>query len=208
MRAVAALVRLIVAVVLVVVLVAAALTTAITLRAWPQVDGSLRVPGLDGPVRVLRDDAGIARIYADTPHDLFLAQGYVHAQDRMWQMEVWRHISAGRLSELFGASTIETDRFIRALGWRQAAQRDLDAMADGPRAALEAYADGVNAWLDANGGALSLPFVVTGMQTGTGGLGGYDPEAWTPLDSAAWQKVQAWNLGGNLDEEIFRMLAD
>ena len=77
---------------------------------------------------VLRDAAGIAQILADSPHDLFMAQGYVHAQERMWQMEVWRHISAGRLSELFGKSQLDDDRFIRTLGWRQAAERDLAAL--------------------------------------------------------------------------------
>ena len=72
-----------------------------------------------------RDANGIAWIEAETSHDLFLAQGYVHAQERMWQMEVWRHISSGRLSELFGESTLKEDRFIRTLGWRQAAFREV-----------------------------------------------------------------------------------
>ena len=145
---------------------------------------------------------------AATPHDLFLAQGYVHAQDRLWQMEVWRHISAGRLSELFGEGELETDRFIRALDWRGAAERDLAAMSPAARAALDAYAAGVNAFLNDHRGSLGLAFVVVGLQSGKGGPGGYDPEPWTALDSAAWQKVQSWNLGGNMDEEIFRMLAD
>jgi penicillin G amidase len=181
---------------------------AITTRALPQISGSIRIPGLDGEVEVFRDDAGIARIVADTPHDLFLAQGYVHAQDRLWQMEVWRHVSSGRLSELFGESQLETDRFIRALDWRGAAERDLAALSPKARAALDAYAAGVNAFLDDHRGSLGLAFVVAGLQSGKGSVGGYDPEPWTALDSAAWQKVQSWNLGGNMDEEIFRMLAD
>jgi penicillin amidase len=180
---------------------------AITTRALPQTSGTIRLPGLGAAVSVFRDDAGIARIVADTPHDLFLAQGYVHAQDRMWQMEVWRHISSGRLSELFGASQLETDRFIRALDWRGAAERDLAALSPDARAALDAYAAGVNAFLEGHRGSLGLAFVVTGLLSGKG-LIGYDPEPWTALDSAAWQKVQSWNLGGNMDEEIFRMLAD
>src|SRR5205814_584996 len=84
---------------------------------------------------VYRDASGITQIYADTPHDLFLAQGYVHAQDRMWQMEVWRHISSGRLAELFGESQVKTDKFIRLLGFRRAAQADLEAASPGVRAA-------------------------------------------------------------------------
>ena len=123
-------------------------------------------------------------------------------------MEVWRHISAGRLSELFGASTLEEDKFIRTLGWRGAAERDLAALSAGPRAALDAYAEGVNAYIEAHRGGLGLAFVVTGMKAGIGGVGGYDLEPWTALDSLAWQKVQAWQLGGNFDSEVFRMLAD
>jgi penicillin amidase len=185
-------------VVLVAVVVGVGAVTWITVRAWPTTDGELAVPGLDATATVARDGAGIAHITATTPHDLFLAQGYVHAQERMWQMEVWRHISAGRLSELFGESQLDTDRFIRTLGWRRAAERDIAAMAPAARTVLDAYAEGVNAWLDANRGDLGLSFVVSGA----------DPAPWTALDSMAWGKVQAWNLGGNMDSEIFRYLAD
>src|SRR3954453_16082317 len=103
-----------------------ALLGSIVGRGLPQEQGALNVRGLAGPATVIRDVNGIAQIYADTPHDLFLAQGYVHAQERMWQMEVWRHISAGRLAELFGPDQVKTDRFIRTLGWPQSAQADLD----------------------------------------------------------------------------------
>ncbi|MBA3875346.1 MAG: penicillin acylase family protein [Anaerolinea sp.] len=199
----------VVAILVVVALVAVVgLLAAVTGRGLPQASGTLRIDGLHAPVTVIRDQAGIIQIRADDPHDLFLAQGYVHAQERMWQMEVWRRISSGRLSEIFGEDSVDTDRFIRTLGWRQAAQRDLDAMPQDARDALEWYADGVNAWLADNEGSLGPAFVVAGLLAGTGGLGGYTPEPWTPLDSAAWQKVQAWNLGGNMDTEIFRLLAD
>ncbi len=201
-------VRVVVVTLIVVCLATVGLVTAITYRSLPQTTGSLHISALDGPVTVIRDKTGIANIYADSPHDLFLAQGYLHAQERMWQMEVWRHISAGRLSELFGASTLDTDRFVRTLDWRGAAERDLAALSPAAHAALDAYADGVNAWLDVHRGSLSLPFVVTALRSGKGGIGGYDPERWTPVDSLAWQKVEAWDLGGNLDAEIFRMLAD
>ena len=117
---------------------------AVTLRGLPQQDGAIQVAGLESSATVLRDEHGIVNIYADSTHDLFLAQGYVHAQERLWQMEVWRHISAGRLSELFGKSTLDQDRFIRTLGWRQAAERDFAALSEGPRAALDAYAEGVS----------------------------------------------------------------
>ena len=181
----------------------------VTHRALPTTSGALRAAGLTAPVSVTRDASGIINITATTPHDLFLAQGYTHAQERFWQMEVWRHIGAGRLSELFGATTLKEDEFIRTLGWRQAAQRDLDAASPELKADLQAYADGVNDWLDANKGQLGLAFVVEGLKAGLGGgVGGYQPEPWTPLDSATWALVQAWSLGDNFDSEIFRVLAD
>jgi penicillin amidase len=170
----------------------------ITTRAMPDTTGTLQVAGLDAPVTVDRDAAGFAHITATTPHDLFAAQGFVHAQERMWQMEVWRRISAGRLSEIFGAGSLDDDRFIRTLGWRRAAERDLAALSAETRAVLEAYVAGVNAWLDANRGDLGLAFIITGT----------DPEPWTVLDTLTWGKVQAWNLGGNMDTELFRFLAD
>jgi penicillin amidase len=199
-----------IAVILVVIVVALAgsFLTILTIRGFPTTHGTLAIEGLQDSVRVTRDAAGIAWIEADNAHDLFLAQGYVHAQDRMWQMEVWRHISSGRLSELFGSSTVGEDRFVRTLGWQQAAERDLNALPDDARAILAAYATGVNDWIDDHQGSLSLPFVVTGLKTGTGGIGGYRLERWTAVDTLAWQKVQAWQLGGNFDTEIFRMLAD
>jgi penicillin amidase len=170
----------------------------ITTRAMPETTGTLQLAGLDAEVTVARDGAGFVHITATTQHDLFLAQGFVHAQERMWQMEVWRRISAGRLSEVFGAGSLDDDRFIRTLGWRQAAERDLAALSAETRAILDAYAEGVNAWLDANRGDLGLAFVI----------GGANPEPWTLLDTLTWGKVQAWNLGGNMDSELFRFLAD
>ena len=195
-------VKRVVVVLLIVVVVAVAAGAGalvwITNRAMPQTAGTLQVAGLDAAVTVDRDAAGFAHITATTARDLFVAQGYVHAQERMWQMEVWRRISAGRLSELFGASSLEQDRFIRTLGWRQAAERDLAALSAETRAILDAYVAGVNAWLDANRGNLGLSFVITGA----------NPEPWTVLDTLTWGKVQAWNLAGNMSSEVFRFLAD
>ncbi len=197
-----------VAVVVVAVIGVVALLGAVTGRGLAQTSGAIRVPGLYANAAIGRDEHGILEIVAENPHDLFIAQGYAHAQERMWQMEVWRHIGSGRLSELFGSVSLKQDRFIRTIGWRQAAQVDLDAMPEDARLALQWYADGVNAWIADQHGSFSLASVVTGLRTGTGGLGGYVPEPWTPLDSATWGKVQSFNLGGNMDGEIFRLLAD
>jgi penicillin amidase len=207
-RIVGRLLRILLVVIIVAVAALTGIVGAVTIRALPEQDGAIQIEGLESSATVLRDPNGIVNIYADNPHDLFLAQGYVHAQERLWQMEVWRHISAGRLSELFGKSTLEEDRFIRALGWRRAAERDLAALSTGPREALDAYAEGVNAYIESHRGDLGMAFVVTGLQSGKGGIGGYELEPWTALDSIAWQKVQAWQIGGNFDTEIFRMLAD
>ncbi|HET7704205.1 MAG TPA: penicillin acylase family protein, partial [Candidatus Limnocylindrales bacterium] len=93
---------LVIAIAIVLVAAGSGLLAVLTMRGLPTTNGTLAIDGLERGARVTRDASGIAMISAETSHDLFLAQGYVHAQDRMWQMEVWRHISAGRLSELFG----------------------------------------------------------------------------------------------------------
>ena len=198
MRIVKRAVGVLLVVVLVAILAVTGLLVWVTARAFPQTSGTATIPGSRANVTVVRDATGIAHITADTTHDLFVAQGYVHASERMWQMEVWRHISAGRLAEMFGASQLDTDKFIRTLGWRVAAQRDLDAVAPEARAVLDAYTEGVNAWLDGHRGSLGLAFLAAGVT----------PEPWTDLDTLAWGKVQAWNLGGNFDSEVFRYLAD
>jgi penicillin amidase len=194
-----------VSLVLVAVLVLGSITTQ---RGFAQTTGTITLDGLHRPVSVTRDGSGIIQITADDRHDLFMAQGYTHAQERMWQMELSRRIGAGRLSELFGKGQVDRDMYIRTLGWRVAAERDLAAMSPESIAVLTAYAEGVNAWITEHDGRLSTPFVVAGLLSGTGGIGGYTLEPWTPLDTATWQKVQAWSLGGNVDAEIFRLLAD
>ncbi|MFJ9841858.1 penicillin acylase family protein [Kitasatospora sp. NPDC101155] len=172
--------------------------------SFPEVDGSVKVAGLSAPVDVKRDANGIPQLYADTPEDLFRAQGYVQAQDRFWEMDVRRHITAGRLSEMFGDSQVDTDTFIRTMGWRQVAQKEFDAkLSPETKKYLQAYADGVNAWLAEHPGGekASLEYALLGAVNS-----GYKPEQWTPVDSVAWLKAMAWNLSGNLQEEIDRSL--
>ena len=194
---------------IVLVLIAAIVFTGlfawIVIRGMPQREGTAKLDGLTASVRVVRDQNGIANIYASTTEDLFAAQAYVHASERMWQMEVWRRIGAGRLAEIFGESALENDQYIRTLGFRQAAEADWDVMSEAGRTALESYARGVNAWLDQHGD-LPLPFVITGLQGAGGGLAGFRPEPWTPIDTLSWQKVQAWSLGGNFGSELQRAL--
>ena len=90
-----------------------------TRRAFPQTSGTIQVPGLNQPVEVVRDEYGVAHIYAHSPEDLFFAEGYVHAQERFWQMEFQRRVGSGRLSEIFGETTLGTDRYLRHFGFRE-----------------------------------------------------------------------------------------
>jgi penicillin amidase len=171
-------------------------------RSFPQVDGEIQLSGLDGPVEVFRDSLGIPQVYAASLHDLFVVQGYTHAQDRFWQMDFWRHIGSGRLSEMFGDSQLETDRFLRTLGWRQVAEEELTTYDPESLAILEAYAEGVNAYLvDHQSTAISLEYGILKVLTPA-----YKPEPWTPLNTLTWAKAMAWDLRGNMDSEIERAI--
>ena len=169
-------------------------------RSFPQTSGELTVAGLKAPVDVLRDERGVPQIYADTPDDLFFAQGYVHAQDRFYEMDFRRHITSGRLSEMFGTSQIDTDKFLRVSGWRRVAERELPMLSAETRRNLDAYTRGVNAYLaDHSGAAVSLEYAVLALSNKS-----YTIEPWTPVDSIAWLKAMAWDLRGNMQEEIER----
>ena len=169
-------------------------------RSFPQVDGNIQVQGLDAAVDVYRDQAGVAHIYASSAHDLFFAQGYVHAQERFWQMDAWRHIGSGTLSEMFGQDQVETDAFLRTLGWKQTAEAEWEGLGQDSRDILVAYAEGVNAYLnDHSGDALSLEYAVLKLINSD-----YQIAPWTPVNSLTWGKAMAWDLRGNMDEEIER----
>ncbi|HYI32281.1 MAG TPA: penicillin acylase family protein [Glaciibacter sp.] len=171
-------------------------------RSFPTTSGEVDLAGLSANVTVHRDAAGIPQIVAETSGDLFRAQGYVHAQDRFWEMDFRRHVTSGRLSELFGESQVGTDTFIRTLGWRAVAEEEVKLLDPVAFAHYEAYADGVNAYLDTHGGAdISLEYAALGMQNPS-----YTPERWTPADSVAWLKAMAWDLRSNLEDEIDRSM--
>lgn len=190
------------AVLLVLAVLAGGLGIWTVMRSFPQTSGSLKLPGLTAPVTVARDSAGVPQLTAQTSDDLFRAQGYVHAQDRFWEMDFRRHVTSGRLSELFGASQIPTDTFIRTLGWRQVAEQEVKLLDKTSLRYYQDYADGVNAYLATHSGAeLSLEYAILGIQNP-----GYHPEKWTPADSIAWLKAMAWDLRSNLEDEIDRAL--
>jgi penicillin amidase len=146
-----------VSVILAVVLFGAAFGFYTVRRSFHRANGELVASGLDRPVDIYRDALGVPNIYAATQHDLFFAQGYIHAQERFWQMDFWRHIGSGRLSEMFGESQVETDTFLRSLGWARVVEQELQDMDPTSKEILDAYAQGVNAYLaDHQASALSL----------------------------------------------------
>ena len=163
-------------------------------RPWPQIDGTLAVRGLSAQVRVVRDKWGVPHIYAQNEHDLFMAQGYVHAQDRLWQMEFNRRVGNGTLSAAIGRATLDTDRFARTIGWRRAAQKEWDVLDEEARAVLNAYADGVNAFIETHRNDLPLEFTILRVT----------PEPWTPLDTLTWGNVISYSLAGNSRLELLR----
>jgi penicillin amidase len=167
--------------------------------SFPVVDGRVTLPGLQGTVEVVRDRFGVPHIYADTPADLFMAQGYVHAQDRFFQMEFSRRIGQGRIAELFGAGALNQDKFIRTLGWARVAEEEARTLPADARALLEAYAAGVNAYTLPNADRLGLEFNVLKL------IGrSWTPEPWKPVHSLTWGKAMAFNLGDNSDQELLR----
>jgi penicillin G amidase len=185
---------------LVLVLVAAGLGYWTVQRAFPDVDGELELAALDAEVTVHRDAHGVAQLYADSAEDLFRAQGFVHAQDRFWQMHSNRMTTAGRLSEMFGEEQVATDAYLRTMGWRHVAEQEYALLEPDTRAYLDAYAEGVNAYLERRSGAeLGLEFAVLGVISPD-----HEVEEWTPVDSLAWLKAMAWDLRGNMQEEIER----
>ncbi|NOR88736.1 MAG: penicillin acylase family protein, partial [Anaerolineales bacterium] len=168
-------------------------------RPFPQTKGTLRLPGLHEQVDVFRDSYGVPHIYATNAHDLFMAQGFVHAQDRFWQMEFWRRSGSGTLSEILGSSALDSDRFIRTVGWHRTAAQELELYNEVELDVLDAYAEGVNAYIEQNSGSLGLEFTVLGL-TGVS----FDPEPWTPLNTLTYAKLMAWDLGGNRSAELTR----
>ncbi len=188
------------AVLVVVAVAASVLGVGLSRRSFPQAEGEVTVASLDGRVDVLRDEQGVAHIYADTPADLFRGQGYVAAQDRFFQMDLRRHITAGRLSELVGSGGVETDTVIRTMGWRQVAEEELGMLDPSTRQYLQAYAAGVNDYLEEKSPSqISLEYVVLGQS-----VPDYQIEEWDELDSLTWLKAMAWDLRGNYTDELTR----
>lgn len=159
----------------------------------PQLEGEITLEGLEGPVEIVRDGLGIPRIRAESELDAIFAEGFVHAQDRLFQMDFQRRIGAGRLAEILGEPGLRADRLFRTLGLYQAAAASFEVLAPETRAWLEAYAAGVNAFLATNDRPLPPEFLF---------LRHFDLEPWTPADSLVLIKLMAFQLDSNLWDEI------
>ena len=166
-----------------------------TTRAMPTVDGELRVAGLQQPVHIERDPHGIPTIKAQNQHDLMFALGFVHAQDRLWQLETHRRIGSGRLAEAFGEPALESDKFLRALGVRRAAAAQWARASAESRATLQAYTDGINAVIGQHVHARPPEMLILGVRL----------QPWEPVDSLAWSIMMAYDLGGNWSGEMLRL---
>ncbi len=175
---------------------------AISALAWyrsasqPQISGKLTLAGPAAAIDIVRDANGIPHIYAQSASDAYFALGFVHAQDRLWQMELNRRIPAGRMAEILGPTALGTDRFLRSLGVRRNAEAILGNLSADTRAVLDAYAKGVNAYLANRKSPLPPEFVITGAPS---------PAPWQAVDSIGWQTMMAWDLGSNWTQELLRM---
>lgn len=170
-------------------------------RSFPQRSGSLHIAGLQQPVLVERDAADLTHIRARTQHDAFLAMGYVHAQERGWQLAFNRRLMHGRLSEILGPATLETDKLLRTLGIARAAEQQLAGLPPEAQAALQAYSDGINAFFAHSGQILPPEFLLLRATPGAPGA------AWAPADSVGWALMMALDLGGNWGNEFARLSA-
>ena len=155
----------------------------------------LVVDDLSAPVEIVRDRWGVPHIYAQTARDAFLAQGYVHAQDRLFQLEYSRLLARGTLAEALGPAALEADRWSRVIGFWRAAERDVAALAPDDRAALAAYTAGINAFLEANQLRKPAEFTIIG----------HTPRPWRIQDTVGILKVLGWALSMNWEGELVRM---
>lgn len=162
------------------------------MSSLPHIEGKIPVANLQKPVTVARDHYGVPRITARSARDAYFSLGYVHAQDRLWQMEMQRRVGAGRLAELVGEAGLPNDRFMRTLGLYRLAEQGIERLDKPTRDALLAYADGVNSYIESHRHRLPLEFRMLGVK----------PEPWAPADSLVWGRLMALQLTGNWRDEV------
>jgi penicillin G amidase len=163
-------------------------------RAMPASSGAETLPGLSAEVRVWREHFGVPHIFAASMDDAARALGYVHASERMFQMEIMRRVGQGRMAEIRGADLLHVDKFIRTLGFYREAEASFSALSPWAQKRFEAYAEGVNDFLDSHRNALPPEFL----------LAGDSPEPWKPADSIVIGKLEAYQLSQNFWLKILR----
>ncbi|MHA2227010.1 MAG: penicillin acylase family protein [Candidatus Hodarchaeales archaeon] len=168
--------------------------TKLSKRRLPLIEGKLQLSGLKDTVEVIRDKWGIPHIYANNHYDLFYAQGFVHAQDRFWQMEIHRRLATGRLSEIFGEIAIDTDRATRTFGFARLGEEDWKNANKETIEVFQAYSDGINAFLRSPSSKLPVEFTLIRLK----------PEPWRPEDSMAYARLMFWKLSHISYGEVIR----
>ncbi len=166
----------------------------LTWQSLPLVSGDVTLPGPEDKITITRDSKGIPYIQAQNEADAYFALGYVHAQDRLFQMEFMRRLGAGRLAEVLGSQALGSDQFMRTLGLYRYAEKNVTVLSPETRLVLERYAAGVNAWLDNRQQPLPPEFQLLN----------FTPEPWRPADSMVWQKLMSLSLAGNWRDELYR----
>ncbi|WP_106496555.1 penicillin acylase family protein [Lentibacillus sp. Marseille-P4043] len=168
-------------------------------KSLPQLEGTIELPNLQQEVTVITDENGVPHIKAENEHDLFMAQGYIQAQDRMFQMEMSRRQASGTLSEVVGEAAVDQDKYFRTLGLRRAAEESYDIYAEESKQVLQWFADGVNTYINEAKEDNSLPVEFTLM--------GSEPAEWTAIDSLTIGKYMAFDLGGHWERQAFNYYA-
>lgn len=161
----------------------------------PKISGQLRMAGLRAPIEIIRDGWGVPHIYAANDTDVFFGQGFVHAQDRLFQMEYSRRLASGRLAEIFGRRALPVDRWMRTLTLRRIAEHEASHLDEQTAQMLQAYANGVNAFLARRW--RPIEFIILGIR----------PEPWVIADTLSWVKMMAWSLSVNWEAELLRARA-
>jgi penicillin amidase len=165
------------------------------LAALPPQHAEIKLAGIGKPVAIRRREVdGIPIISAENEHDAFFALGWVHAEDRLWQMDFERRVASGRLSEILGPRTLDIDKLMRTLGLKRVAEANLGEVSPEIQSVLEAYAAGVNAWMEHHRGPLPPEFLMLN----------YWPEPWRPVDTVLWGRLMALQLSGNYQSELAR----
>ncbi|WP_257347554.1 penicillin acylase family protein [Pseudalkalibacillus decolorationis] len=181
---------------LIVLIITSSISIYILQKTLPTTKGEVVVSGISEPVSIFRDQAGVPHIEAGNVRDLYFTQGYITAQDRLFQMDLSRRLASGRLSEVVGEATVDNDKFFRTLGLRRAAEASWDGYSDQAKRVLKYYAEGVNTYIKEAKRKNTLPVEFLLMN--------YEPELWTPVDSLTIAKYMAFDLGGHWEGQAFR----